>query len=134
MTTQIRVLIVDDHKIVRQSMKALLDEFGDFQIIGEAANGVKAVELVDRLKPDVVLMDLLMPVMDGIEAIKHIRMAHPDQRIIALTASYSDDVLVQAMEAGATGYIRKDAYPDELIQLIYKINEREPLDACVECI
>ncbi len=126
MASKIRILVVDDHKIVRQSLKALLDIYGDFQIVGEAANGAKAVELVGYLKPDVILMDLLMPGMDGVEAIKQIRATHPDQRIIAMTASYSDDVLVQAMLAGATACARKDAYPDELIRLIWQVTEREP--------
>ncbi len=122
----IQVLIVDDHTMVRQGMKALLQEYEDIHVIGEAANGLKAIELVDRLKPDVVLIDLAMPVMDGVEAIKRIMAAHPDQRIIVLTSYAGDDKLVPVIKAGAMGYIVKDAQPEELIQSIRDVYAGEP--------
>ncbi len=122
----IQVLIVDDHAMVRQGMKALLHEYEDIRVIGEAPNGLKAIEMVDRLKPDVVLIDLAMPVMDGIEAIKRIVAAHPEQRIIVLTSYSGDDKLIPAIKAGAMGYLVKDAQPEELIQSIRNVYAGEP--------
>jgi len=123
---QIRVLIVDDHTMVRRGIKVLLDEYEDIQVVGEAANGLKAIELVDQLKPDVALIDLAMPVMDGIEAIKRIIAAHPNERIIVLTGFAGDDKLFEAIRAGAMGYIVKDAQPEELVQSIRNVCSGEP--------
>ena len=122
----IRVLIVDDHTMVRRGMKVLLDEYEDIQVVGEASNGLKAIEAVDELKPDVVLIDLAMPVMDGIEAIKRILAIHPDERIIVLTSFSGDDKLFEAIRAGAMGYLVKDAQPDELVQSIRNVCSGEP--------
>lgn len=122
----IQVLIVDDHTMVRQGMKALLKEYEDIDVIGEAPNGLKAVELADQLKPDVILIDLAMPVMDGIEAIKRIIAAHPDQRIVVLTSYSGDDKLIPAIKAGAMGYLVKDAQPEELINSIRNVYAGEP--------
>jgi two-component system, NarL family, response regulator LiaR len=122
----IQVLLVDDHTMVRQGMKALLNEYGDIQVIGEAANGLKAIEMVEKLNPDIVLIDLAMPVMDGIEAIKRIIAINPDQRIIVLTSYTGDDKLVPAIKAGAVGYLVKDAQPEELIQSIRSVYIGEP--------
>ena len=122
----IQVLVVDDHSIVRQGMRALLNEYEDIRVIGEAANGLKAIELVDRLKPDIILMDLAMPVMDGIEAIKRIIAAHPDARIIVLTSYTGDDKLIPAIKAGAMGYLVKDAEPEDLIESIRSMHSGEP--------
>jgi DNA-binding NarL/FixJ family response regulator len=122
----IQILIVDDHALVRKGMKALLDEYEDIRVIGEAANGPKAIELVERLKPDVVSIDLAMPVMDGIEAIKRIIALHPDQRILVLTSYAGDDKLAQSIKAGALGYLLKDAQPDELVQFIRTVSAGEP--------
>jgi NarL family two-component system response regulator LiaR len=122
----IQVLIVDDHIMVRKGIKALLTEYEDISVIGEAANGLKAIELVERLKPDVVLIDLAMPVMEGIEAIKRIIAIQPDQRIIVLTSYSGDDKLVPAIKAGAMGYLVKDAQPEELVQAIRDVSAGEP--------
>jgi NarL family two-component system response regulator LiaR len=122
----IQILVVDDHAVVRKGMKALLNEYPDITVIGEAANGQKAVELVDRLNPDIVLIDLSMPVMDGIEAIKQIIANHPEQRIIVLTSYSGDDKLFPAIKAGALGYLIKDAQPDELVQSIRSVYAGEP--------
>lgn len=122
----IQVLVVDDHAMVRKGMKALLNEYDDIRVIGEAANGLKAIEQVDQLKPDVVLMDLAMPVMDGIEAIKRIIAIQPDQRIIVLTSYPGDDKLFPAIKAGALGYLVKDAQPEELVQSIRNVYGGEP--------
>jgi two-component system, NarL family, response regulator LiaR len=122
----IQVLIVDDHAMVRKGMKALLSEYPDINVVGEAANGAKAIELVDRLDPDVVLMDLAMPVMDGIEATRRIIEAHPDGRIIVLTSYSGDEKLFPAIKAGALGYLVKDAQPEELVQSIRNVHLGEP--------
>jgi len=122
----IRLLIVDDHTMVRRGMKVLLDEYEDIEVVGEASNGLKAIELVDQLKPDVVLIDLAMPVMDGIEAIKRIIANHPNQRIIVLTSFAGDDKLFESIRAGAMGYLVKDAQPDELVQSIRNVCTGEP--------
>jgi two-component system, NarL family, response regulator LiaR len=123
---QIRVLVVDDHAIVRKGMKALLNEYEDINVIGEAANGLKAIEQVGTLKPDVILIDLSMPVMDGVEAIRRIMSAYPDQRIIVLTSYTGDDKLLPAIRAGAMGYLIKDAQPEELVQAIRNVYAGEP--------
>lgn len=122
----IQVLIVDDHTMVRKGIKALLSEYPDISVVGEAANGVKAIELTESLKPDVVLIDLAMPVMDGIEAIKRITATHQGQRIIVLTSYTGDDKLFPAISAGALGYVLKDAQPEELVQSIRQVYVGEP--------
>jgi NarL family two-component system response regulator LiaR len=128
----IRVLIVDDHAMVRKGMMALMAAYDDIQVIGEAANGAKAIEQADKLRPDVILMDLAMPVMDGIEAIKQITALHPEQRIIVLTSYTGDDKLFPAIKAGAIGYLVKDAQPEELIESIRNVYAGEPsLDPAV---
>lgn len=128
----IKVLVVDDHAMVRKGMVALLNQYDDIRVIGEAANGAKAVEQVDKLDPDVILMDLAMPVMDGIESIKLIISSHPGQRIIVLTSYSGDDKLFPAIKAGALGYLVKDAQPEELVEAIRNVNSGEPsLDPAV---
>jgi DNA-binding NarL/FixJ family response regulator len=123
----IKVVIVDDHAIVRKGMKALLGEFDDILIVGEAQEGQKGVELVRNLKPDVVLVDLFMPVMDGIETTKQILAIQPKQRIIILTAYMGDDKISHAMKAGAVGYIVKDSQSKELVQSIRNAFRGKPL-------
>jgi two-component system, NarL family, response regulator LiaR len=122
----IKVLIADDHTMVRRGLKILLEQFPEIRVVGEAANGLQAVEYVSRLRPDVVLMDLVMPVMDGIEAIQRIRAFDPDQRIIVLTASANGEYFVQAIKAGAQGYFAEDLDPEELIQAIRNVYQGKP--------
>jgi DNA-binding NarL/FixJ family response regulator len=114
----IRILIVDDHSVVRQGLRMFLTLDHEFQIIGEAADGVQALDLAQRLQPDVVLMDLLMPVMDGIEATSAIRRSLPGTEVIALTSVLEDASVVDAVRAGAVGYLLKDAEADELCRAI----------------
>jgi NarL family two-component system response regulator LiaR len=123
---QIQVLLVDDHVMVRRGMKALLDEYEDIHVIGEAGNGAVAIELAQQLKPDVILMDLAMPVMDGIEATRQIMTNQPDQRIIVLTSYSGDDKLFPAIKAGALGYLVKDAQPEDLVESIRNVYAGEP--------
>ncbi|HEY0584125.1 MAG TPA: response regulator transcription factor [Chloroflexota bacterium] len=114
----IRVLIADDHEVVRKGLRTFLDLDGDLEIVGEAADGAEAVRLAERLKPDVVLMDLLMPVLDGIAAIERIRQEQPGVEVIALTSVLEDASVVGAVRAGAIGYLLKDTRADELRRAI----------------
>jgi DNA-binding NarL/FixJ family response regulator len=114
----IRVLIVDDHSIVREGLRMFLQRDPDLDVVGEAANGEEAVELSRQLHPDVVLMDLLMPVMDGIEATVAIRSAQPRTEIIALTCVLESAAVVSALKAGAIGYLLKDTQAPELRRTI----------------
>ncbi|MBN1874556.1 MAG: response regulator transcription factor [Anaerolineae bacterium] len=123
--TPIRVLVVDDQAIVRKGICALLAEIDDIEVIGEAGNGVEAVAQAAVLKPDVVLMDLVMPVMDGIEATHRITR---DQglRVLVLTSFAGDDKVFPAIKAGALGYLLKDSMPDALLQAIRQVYRNEP--------
>jgi DNA-binding NarL/FixJ family response regulator len=114
----IRIVIADDHAVVRQGLKMFLQDDGDFEVIAEAQNGSEALALAKQLKPDVVLMDLLMPVMDGITAIGHIRREVPDTEVIALTSVLEDASVVGAVRAGAIGYLLKDTQAEELTRAI----------------
>jgi DNA-binding NarL/FixJ family response regulator len=110
----IRVLITDDHLVVRQGLRMFLSENPDVEVVGEAADGAEAVQLAQELKPDIVLMDMLMPVMDGITATAQIRSQLPDTEVIAITSVLEDDAVIGAVKAGAIGYLLKDSEPDEL--------------------
>jgi DNA-binding NarL/FixJ family response regulator len=108
----IRILIAEDQRIVREGLIALLEDEEAIEIAGEATDGAQAVEMYAALKPNVVLMDLQMPVMDGPEAIRRIREAEPDARILVLTTYATDDFIFKALRAGAQGYMLKDASAD----------------------
>jgi NarL family two-component system response regulator LiaR len=110
----IRILIVDDHSVVRQGLQMFLQLDRELEVVGEARNGIEAVEQARRLRPDVVLMDILMPKMDGIEATKEIRRALPDTEVIALTSVLEDEKVFAAIRAGAIGYLLKDTEAAEL--------------------
>jgi DNA-binding NarL/FixJ family response regulator len=114
----IRILIVDDHSVVRQGLKMFLALDDELQVVGEAANGAEAVRRAHELAPDVVLMDLLMPVMDGIAATETIRRELPDVEVIALTSVLEDKAVYGAVRAGAIGYLLKDTQADELCRAI----------------
>ena len=122
----IRVLIVDDHAIVRKGIRALIAEIEDIEVVGEAGNGREAISQAESLKPDVVLMDLVMPVMDGITAISQIKSLLPDMHIIVLTSFATDDKIFPAIKAGALGYILKDSDPEVLIRAIRQVHHGEP--------
>jgi two-component system, NarL family, response regulator LiaR len=114
----IRVLLTDDHSVVRKGLRTFLGLDPDLEIVGEASNGEEAVQLVGELRPDVVLMDLKMPKMDGIAATEAIRKAYPDTEVIALTSVLEDALVVGAVRAGAIGYLLKDTEADELCRAI----------------
>jgi two-component system, NarL family, response regulator LiaR len=118
--------VVDDHTIVRKGISALLAEFKGIQVVGEAANGQEAVAQVLALDPDVTLMDLAMPIMGGIEAIRLITTRQPSARILVLTFFTSDDKVFPAIKAGALGYLLKDSKPSDLAQAIEQVSRGEP--------
>ncbi|MFZ1755189.1 MAG: response regulator transcription factor [Caldilineaceae bacterium] len=122
----IRVLIVDDHAIVRKGIRALLSESGGFEIVGEVADGQEAVVAAAESQPDVILMDLLMPGMDGIEATRRITEKRPDARILVLTSFAADNKLFPAIKAGALGYLLKDSSPEDLLRAIRQVHRGEP--------
>lgn len=108
MSERIRVLIVDDHLMVRRGLATFLRSARDLELVGEAINGAQAIGMCEKTRPHVVLMDLRMPEMDGIDATRAIRAAHPEVQVIALTSSHEDELVSQALRAGAIGYLLKD--------------------------
>jgi NarL family two-component system response regulator LiaR len=123
----IRVLIADDHAVVRQGLRTFLDLQEEIAVVGEAADGEEALAAVDRLAPDVVLMDLVMPRLDGIEAIRRIRERSPATRVIVLTSFGDDDKVFPAVRAGAAGYLLKDVQPQELVRAIRTVQDGQAL-------
>ena len=114
----IRVLLVDDHAVVRRGLRGFLELLKDFDVVGEAENGREGIAAADRLVPDVILMDLLMPEMGGLEAISAIKQAHPEIEIVAVTSFIEEEKVTSALEAGASGYLLKDAEAEEVAQAI----------------
>jgi NarL family two-component system response regulator LiaR len=111
---RIRVLLVDDHRVVRMGLRAFFDLQPDIEVVGEAADGSEGVAMARRLQPDVVLMDLLMPNMDGVEAIGRIKAERPETEIVTMTSFIEESKVTAALEAGATGYVLKDAEAEEV--------------------
>lgn len=119
--TKIKILIVDDHAVVRKGIRALLATETDLEVIGEAVDGEQAVALYQDLNPDLLLLDLIMPKVNGIEVIKQIKGDHPDAKILVLTSFAADDQVFPAIKAGALGYLLKDTDPDDLITAIHQV-------------
>jgi DNA-binding NarL/FixJ family response regulator len=119
------VLLVDDHAVVRQGLRMFLATDEGLHVVGEAENGQEALEKVAELHPHVVLMDLLMPVMDGVRATRQIKARFPEVEVIALTSVLEDRLIAEAMHAGATGYLLKDTHPEELIEAIHAAGRGE---------
>jgi len=126
MSESIRILIVDDHAIVREGQRALIDTEPGIELVGEAADGVQAVEMARSLQPDVILLDLLMPRKGGIEAAREIKEENPTARILVLTSFADDQKVYAAIKAGALGYLLKDASPQELLAAIREVYRGEP--------
>jgi NarL family two-component system response regulator LiaR len=126
MTSPIRVLIADDHAILRKGIRALLGTEPDIEVVGETADGLETVAQAEALRPDVILMDLVMPNMDGIEATRRITAEQPGIRILVLTSFAADDKVFPAIKAGALGYILKDSGPTELVQAIHQVHQGQP--------
>ena len=125
MAEDIRILIVDDHAIVREGQRALIETEPGLQVLGEAKDGVEAVEMAHALQPDVILMDLQMPRKDGIEAIEEIKSEDPDVHILVLTSFSEDEKVYAAIKAGAMGYILKDSLPEEILNAIREVHQGE---------
>ena len=123
---KIGVLIVDDHPVVREGLRTFLQLQGDLEVLGEAADGVETLEKVGELLPDVVLIDLVMPRMDGITTIRQIRALSPSTRVLVLTSFSEDDKVFPAIKAGAHGYLMKDIRPAELAESIRAVHRGEP--------
>ena len=118
---QTRVMLVDDHEIVRDGIRELLHQSSDFEVVGEAGNGEAAVRIAEHLKPDVIIMDVLMPVKNGIDACREIAEILPDTRLLILTAASEEDAMVEAVAAGATGYIHKYSGQETLLRTLRKV-------------
>ncbi len=125
MKKPIRILLVDDHAIVRDGLRAVLKTQPDIEVVGEAENGQAAVAMAGSLAPDVVLMDLVMPGMDGIEAIRRIVADRPESRILVLTSFSAEDKVFPAIKAGAMGYLLKDCDSEELVRAILQVQRGE---------
>jgi DNA-binding NarL/FixJ family response regulator len=123
--SRIKVLIVDDHGVVRRGLRGFFELLDDIEVVGEAEDGRRAVQLADDLAPDVVLMDLLMPSMDGIAAIATIKSRHPDTEVVALTSFIEEERVTAALEAGATGYLLKDAEADDVADAVRRAHAGE---------
>ncbi len=123
----IKIMIVDDHTVVRDGLSAMLGRQEDFTIVGEAQNGLEAIEKTKDLNPDVILMDLRMPELTGVEAMRRIREDDPDAKFIVLTTFDSDEYIFDAIEAGAKGYLLKDASRDDLFKAVRAVHRGESL-------
>ena len=118
---RIRVIIVDDHSIVRVGLQQVLEQSGEFEVVGQASDGEEAVRAAADVSPDVVVMDVMMPKKDGVEACREIMASAPETRVLMLTASTTEDAVVEAIAAGATGYLQKDSRPEELAEAIREV-------------
>ena len=125
MNRKIKVLIADDHTIVRSGVRLLLDAEPDIDVVGEAVDGIEAVELVESWQPDVVLMDITMPGMDGMEATRHIKSEWPEVNVLVLTMHRRDEYLFEMLKAGASGYVLKGAETNELIHAVRIVSRGE---------
>ena len=115
---RIRVMIVDDHSIMRDGLKQVLEQTREFEVVGQAGDGEEAVRVAAEVLPNVVVMDVIMPKMDGVEACREIMAASPETRVVMLTASSEEDAMIEAIAAGATGYLLKETGRDRLLSTI----------------
>jgi two-component system, NarL family, response regulator DegU len=124
-----RLAIVDDHELARESLQNMLSDEIDIEIVGEAANGRQALLLCSRLRPDLILMDVRMPEMDGLAATKEVKQRYPEISVMMLTMHENPDYLLEALKAGAAGYVLKDAPQDDIIEAVRRVrNGESPLD------
>src|SRR5919112_2825988 len=124
-----RLAIVDDHELARESLQNMLSDEIDIEIVGEAANGRQALLLCSRLRPDLILMDVRMPEMDGLAATKEVKQRYPEISVMMLTMHENPDYLLEALKAGAAGYVLKDAPQEEIIEAVRRVgNGESPMD------
>ena len=123
--TKIRVMIVDDHAIMRDGLQEVLERSGEFEVVAYAADGKEAVRQAVEIKPDVIIMDILMPVKNGVEACREIVETMPEIRVLMLTASNNQDAIVQSVAAGATGYLQKYSGRDKLLSTVREVAQGE---------
>jgi len=127
MPAKIRIMITDDHPVVREGLSAMLSREQDIEVVGEAVNGSEAIEKARDLKPDIILMDLRMPEVDGVEAMRQIRVENPDIKFIVLTTYDNDEYIFQGIEAGARAYLLKDSPREEMFKAIRVVSKGESL-------
>ena len=119
--TRIKVMLADDHPIMRDGLRDALESEGDFEVVGSAADGMEAIRMAQSLAPDVIVMDVMMPNKDGVDACREIMELLPETKVLMLTASTTEDAVVEAIAAGATGYLQKDSGPEELAEAIREV-------------
>jgi DNA-binding NarL/FixJ family response regulator len=123
--TKIRVLLADDHRILRDGIRALFDDQSDIEVVGEAEDGLKTVKMVAQLRPDVVVMDIAMPLLNGLEATRQIQRDHPRVKVLILTMHENEEYIRQVLAAGALGYVLKDAAARDLLGAIRAVYQGE---------
>jgi DNA-binding NarL/FixJ family response regulator len=130
---KVRVLAADDQRVVREGLAMLLGLLPDVEVVGTAADGEEALVMADELRPDVILMDLRMPRMDGVEATRRLRVSHPEIKVVVLTTYADDRSVIDALRAGALGYLTKDAGADEIRQALHRVTSGQAsLDPAVQ--
>jgi DNA-binding NarL/FixJ family response regulator len=120
--SRIRLVVVDDHALFRRGLVSLLDEMSEFQVVGEASNGQDALAVIESARPDIILLDINMPVLDGIQTLGAIRKLHPEQKVLMLTISQNDEDLIGAIVSGANGYVLKNTEPETLRSTILQVS------------
>ena len=120
-----RVMIVDDHEIMRDGLREILQQSGNFEVVGEAADGESAVRIAQELRPDAIVMDVMMPLKDGIDACREVAEMLPDTRVLILTAATAEDAAIEAVAAGATGYLQKCSGKEELLRTVRDVADGE---------
>jgi NarL family two-component system response regulator LiaR len=124
---KIKIMLAEDHKVVREGTRRLLESQSDFEVVGEASDGIEAVELAKKLKPEIIIMDVSMPRLNGIEATKQIKALYPNIAILVLTGYDDDEYVFALLEAGAAGYLLKESSGEELIEAIRQVMTGEPV-------
>ena len=124
-TAHIRVMLVDDHEIMREGLREVLERSGDFEVVGQAGDGDAAVKIALNIKPDVIIMDVMMPLKNGVEACREITEMLPETRVLILTASSEEDAVMEAVAAGATGYLQKYSGKEQLLRTVRDVANGE---------